>query len=126
MSAELVVTVTEAMIDAFAALSGDTNPLHTDAAYARSRGFAGRVAHGQLTAAFLSTLVGVHLPGRRALLQGVRTTFHAPVLVGDVLTVRGSIDQISEAVRRVELRAEVRNQAGKAVLKAHVSVGVLP
>jgi acyl dehydratase len=74
------VKVTEAMLNAFKDLSGDEDPLHVDAAFARAREFKDRLAYGiMLTASFFSTLVGIYLPGERALLQAVDASFGGPV-----------------------------------------------
>ena len=116
--------VTAAMIDDFAKLSGDRNPLHTDDAFARALGHPGRVAHGMLVAAFFSTLAGVHLPGRHALLHGVDADFHRPVYAGDALTVSGEVRHVSQAARQVEIRARITNQRGETVCKATVKVGL--
>jgi 3-hydroxybutyryl-CoA dehydratase len=122
--AEFTVRVTGEMIDEFATLSGDVNALHTDDAHAVERGHPSRVAHGLLTGSFLSTLVGVHLPGKFALLHGVTIAFHAPVYPGDTLQVAGEITHLSEAYRQAELRATVTNQHGKVVAKGKLQVGV--
>ncbi|MBN2210038.1 MAG: hypothetical protein JW709_01465, partial [Sedimentisphaerales bacterium] len=63
--------ITPALVDNFVALSGDISPLHIDEAFSKERGFSGRVAHGMIIGAFISRLVGVHLPGANALLQSV-------------------------------------------------------
>ncbi|MGE4297509.1 MAG: MaoC family dehydratase [Desulfovibrionaceae bacterium] len=118
------VTVTEAMLDAFCGLSGDVNPLHTDADEARRRGFPDRVAYGMLTASFYSTLVGVHLPGERALLHGVDAAFTGPVHPGDTLTVRGEVSYVNEAYGQIEIKARVVNQHGKTVSRAKIKAGV--
>ena len=92
-SARVEWTVAEAELDAFAALSGDRNPLHMDPDYARGRGFPGRVAHGGLLAAKLSGLVGMVLPGRRCLLVDESLEFVAPVLVGDTVTIAATVKE---------------------------------
>src|SRR5262249_31210425 len=84
---EFEVTVTPAMMTAFAAMSGDENPLHVDAAYATRAGFRAPVAFGLLTSSFYSQLVGVHLPGRFALLHGIDVDFVTPAFAGEVLRV---------------------------------------
>jgi len=122
--AEFSITITAEMVTVFAQLSGDMNPLHTDAGYAASRGHRSQVAHGLLTASLLSALVGMHLPGKLALLHGVSVSFHAPVYVGDELCVAGEITHLGEAYRRVELRTRVTNQDGTLVAKGKVQVGV--
>ncbi len=119
------VTLTAEMLATFSALSGDVNPLHVDAGYAASQGFDRPVAFGMLTAAFYSQLVGVHLPGRRALLHGIDIDFSAPALPGDVLSIEGEIVFLSPALRRLEIKARTRNQHGKLISKAKIRVGLL-
>src|SRR5580698_8497441 len=95
------VPLTEEMMAAFATMSGDLNPLHTDEQFARQYGFRGRVAFGMLTSSLYSRLVGVHLPGKRALLHGIDLEFKGPAYVGDILIVSGDVDFLNEAYRRV-------------------------
>jgi len=121
---EFEVTVTAEMMAAFEALSGDTNPLHVDAAHATASGFRGPVVYGLLTSAFYSQLVGVHLPGRFALLHGIDVDFVSPAFVGDRLRVAGEITFLTDAYRRIEMRGRITNQDGKAVSKAKIRVGL--
>jgi len=124
MSAHFDAAITEEMLDTFAALSGDVNPLHMDAAFAKAGGFRDRVAFGMLSSAFYSTLVGVHLPGKWALLHGVDVEFKAPVYAGDRLRVSGEITFLNEAYRRIELKARMTNHSGQTVSKATIQVGL--
>lgn len=118
------VPVTQAMLDAFGQISGDMNSLHVDEAFAHARGFAGRVVYGMLTASFYSTLVGMYLPGKYALLQQVDAAFLAPVFVGDVLTVTGEVVDVHQTVQQIEIKASVLNQHGKKVSRAKIRAGV--
>ena len=121
---EFHVTLTAEMFGAFAAISGDTNPLHVDAAYAVGAGFPGPVAFGLLTSSFYSQLVGVHLPGRYALLHGIDVDFSSPAYAGDTLLCAGEISFLNDAYHQMELRARITNQAGKRVSKAKIRVGL--
>jgi 3-hydroxybutyryl-CoA dehydratase len=118
------VTITDDMMRSFELMTGDDNPLHVDVSFAAARGHRERVVYGMLVASFYSTLVGVYLPGRDALLQEVEVSFRKPVYPGDRLTVRGEVVGVSEAVRQVEIRAEVINQDGITVSKARVKAGI--
>ena len=117
--------VTSDMLEAFCALSGDENPLHTDEAFARAHGFAGRVVYGMLTASLYSRLAGMYLPGRRCILQEVSASFFKPVYVGDTLRVSGRVASVDEGVGRAVIAAVIRNQAGARVSRAEIAVGVL-
>jgi 3-hydroxybutyryl-CoA dehydratase len=124
MREEFTVVVEPAAVDAFAALSGDHNPLHVDSDSARAAGFRERLVHGLLTASYYSTLIGIHLPGRYALLQGLDVAFTLPVYPGDTLTVSGTIVFLSEAARLAKIEAEVRNGEGSRVSKAKIRAGI--
>ena len=123
-SEQFEVVLTDAHLDAFRALSGDTNPLHHDAEFARGAGHRDRVIFGMLTSSFFSRLVGVYLPGRFAVLHGIDIDFTAPAFVGDRLRVSGEIVFLSEATRRIELRAKIHNQDDKLLSKAKIRVGL--
>lgn len=116
--------VTEEMLDRFRALSGDTNPLHADDAYAAARGFPKKVVFGMLTAAFYSTLVGVYLPGEHALLHEVETRFLAPVFPGDTLTITGEISYLQGAYRQAEIKAFITGPDHRVVSRAKIKVGL--
>ncbi|HVU73306.1 MAG TPA: SDR family oxidoreductase [Mycobacteriales bacterium] len=119
-------TVTAADVDAFAALTGDANPLHVDDAFAAAHGVGRRVVHGMLTAGFVSTLIGTVLPGPGALWLSQTFRFRAPVRVGDHLTVTATITQHSRATRVIALDVSVRNTDGRVVLDGDAQVHVLP
>jgi 3-hydroxybutyryl-CoA dehydratase len=121
---EFDVTLTDDMMSAFAAMSGDRNPLHVDPDYAVRAGFAGPVVFGLLTSAFYSQLVGVHLPGRYALLHGIDVDFVSPAFVGQTLRVAGEITFLTDAYHRIEMRGRITNPDGKVVSKAKIRVGL--
>ncbi len=118
------VEVTEASLDLFREISGDNNPLHCDADYARERGFKGRVAYGMLTASFYSQLVGVWLPGELCLLNEVDAQFRRPVYPGDLLTVSGEVALVRAELRLVRVRARIVNQCGEVVSTAKIQLTV--
>ncbi len=124
MKHQFEATFTLEMALAFAALSGDTNPLHLDREYATSMGFEAPVLYGMLTSSLYSQLVGVHLPGKYALLQGINIDFHSTCFAGDRLTVEGEIVFLSDAYRRMEIRASIRKQDRKLVSKAMIRSGL--
>ncbi|HEX7838909.1 MAG TPA: MaoC family dehydratase [Kofleriaceae bacterium] len=124
MSARFTAVITDEAMQRFAEISGDVNPLHVDDAFARSRGFPGRVAFGLLTSSFYSTLVGMYLPGRWALLHGLDIEMKAPAFVGDRLTISGEITHLTEAYKRLEIKASIVNAQGKTISKAKIRAGV--
>lgn len=125
MAHEFSVTVTTEMTTRFVGISGDVNPLHVDLSYAESKGFRDSVVHGMLTSTFYSTLVGVYLPGKYCLLQGIKITFHQPVFAGDQLSVRGEVTHVTEALRVITVRGSITNQNGEVVSKAQIQVGFI-
>ncbi|MCA1909414.1 MAG: MaoC family dehydratase [Magnetospirillum sp.] len=81
-------TVTEADIAAFAGVSGDFNPVHVNEEFASQTMFKGRIAHGMLSAAFISTVFGMKLPGPGCIYVSQLLKFKAPVKIGDTVTAR--------------------------------------
>jgi 3-hydroxybutyryl-CoA dehydratase len=86
MTASFAKTVTDADLVLFVGVSGDTNPVHLDEDYAEGTQFKGRVAHGALTASFISTALGTQLPGPGSIYVAQTLKFKAPVHVGDTVT----------------------------------------
>jgi 3-oxoacyl-[acyl-carrier protein] reductase len=123
--AEIRHRVTQADVDAFAALTGDFNPLHVDAAFAQRTLFRRPVVHGMLSASFISTMIGTVLPGSGALWTSQTLDFVAPAFVGDLLTVAATVEQKSVAARSLTLRTVVTNQHGKEVVAGKAQVKVL-
>lgn len=124
--ASFVKEITEEEIGRFSELSGDSNPLHADPAYASRTLFGRTVAHGLLTAAPISALAGHLLPGKRCLLLEVRTQFLQPVFAGDRLTYTGTVVQTVEALKILKVQVEVTNQEGAVVLKGFYNGQILP
>jgi 3-hydroxybutyryl-CoA dehydratase len=93
-SAERIRTVTDADIRAFAAISGDDNPVHLDDDYAARSIFKGRVAHGMLAGALISALLGTELPGPGAVYLSQKLEFKRPIRPGDEVTVRVTVSAL--------------------------------
>jgi 3-hydroxybutyryl-CoA dehydratase len=98
--ASLSHTVSEADIKAFAEVSGDKNPVHLDAQYAATTLFKERIAHGMLSAAYISAVFGMKLPGPGAIYISQTLNFKAPVRIGDtVVTTVKVVDLVPEKRR---------------------------
>ena len=108
MSAEYTKTVTEADIVAFADVSGDTNPVHLDEAFAAATPFKGRIAHGMLGASLISTVLGTKLPGPGCIYVAQDLRFKAPVRIGDTVAARVTVSEIVTDKRRVKFTCECR------------------
>jgi len=116
--------LTEEMMSSFAVISGDHNPLHMDEAFAKENSFKSKVVFGMLTSSLYSRLVGMNLPGKYALLQGIDISFRKPVYIGDCLKVKGEVMYKNDAYKQLEIKAIIENQEDIIVSKAKIKVGV--
>jgi 3-hydroxybutyryl-CoA dehydratase len=114
-------TVTEADIVLFAGISGDTNPVHINEEFASETMFSGRIAHGMLTASFISTVIGTRLPGPGAIYVTQTLRFKAPVRIGDTVNARATVTELVPEKRRATLSTVV-SVAGKVVLEGEAVV----
>lgn len=103
MSASYAKTITDADIVLFAGISGDINPVHLNQEFAADTMFEGRIAHGLLTASFISTVLGVMLPGPGGIYLHQDLNFKAPVRAGETVTARVTIAELVPEKRRVIL-----------------------
>ena len=99
-------TITETDIDAFAALTGDTNPVHLDSEYAATTPFKARIAHGMLSAGLISTVLGTQLPGPGCIYLEQQIKFKAPVFIGDTLVATVTVADINQRRGRVSLKTQ--------------------
>jgi 3-hydroxybutyryl-CoA dehydratase len=109
MSAMFGKTVTEADIQAFAGVSGDINPIHLHHGFAQTSRFTQRVAHGMLSASFISAVIGTRLPGPGSIYVSQTLAFLAPVMIGDTVTAVCTITDINAERRRVTLQTRCFN-----------------
>ena len=121
-SAHFSKTVTEADVVLFAGVTGDFNPAHVDEVAARESRFEGRVAHGMLSAAFISTVLGTRLPGPGTIYVGQTLRFKAPVRIGDTVTARVTISELDRERRRALLETVCVNQDGETVIEGEAKV----
>lgn len=115
--ASLTRTLTEEDVLAFARLTGDTNPLHLDEAYARTTRFGSRIVPGLLTAGLISALLGTELPGPGAIYLAQRLQFLGPVYLGDTVTATVEVIAYREDKRVVTLRTACVTQRGDQVIE---------
>jgi 3-oxoacyl-[acyl-carrier protein] reductase len=123
--AQLIKCIEADDIDKFVQLTGDDNPLHVDEGFAQSTDCRGIVAHGMLGASFLSTVIGKHLPGEGALWLSNHMDFHAPVRIGDTLTINAEIIQLIPNHRMMKLSVTITNQLNQVVTTAECKVKLL-
>ena len=124
MKVSLPFTVLAEDMAAFAQVSGDYNPIHTDADFARSRGFQGPLVYGGLLLAQVSRVIGMRLPGRNAVWTRVEMDFRKPLMVGEGAHVEAEIINISQAVRQIELKLRI-SVAQRILAKGMAEVLVL-
>lgn len=122
MSAERARTVTAEDVRRYAEVTGDFNPVHVDAeAAARSR-FGGLIAHGMLSAGYVSAVLGMELPGPGSIYIAQTLKFTRPVKPGDTVTARVEVIEVIAARRRVRLATTCRNQHGEPVLEGEATI----
>ncbi|WP_119389985.1 MaoC family dehydratase [Taklimakanibacter lacteus] len=116
---ERVVTGND--IETFAELSGDNNPVHLDADFAARSPFKARIAHGMLTASFISTILGTKLPGYGCIYLSQTLRFKAPVRIGDTVRALARISSLDRDKRRASLDCSV-SVGDKVVLEGEALV----
>ncbi len=118
----LTRTLTEQDLLLFAKVSGDTNPVHLDEAFAATTQFEGRIAHGMWTASLISCALATEMPGPGGIYLGQELKFLRPVKVGDTVTVQLEVLSKNERRKRATIATNVINQHGKTVVKGTAEV----
>jgi 3-hydroxybutyryl-CoA dehydratase len=115
-------TVTETDIYLFAGVTGDFNPAHINESYAQGTFFKTRIAHGMLSAGFISTVIGTRLPGPGTVYLQQTLKFLAPVRIGDTVTAEVAVLEKMDDKKRVRLKTVCVNQDGVQVLSGEALV----
>ena len=120
------VKITPELENKFRDITQDLNLLHIDDEFANEilGSNKGHAAFGMLTASFLSTLAGMYLPGRYSLIHSVEVSFIKPVYAGDVLIIKGVVDEIYEELRMIKLKVNIC-RLDEVVCKAKMKVLVM-
>ncbi|MFT2111313.1 MaoC family dehydratase [Marinomonas sp. 2405UD68-3] len=105
-TSEVESTVTKENVQLFAQVTGDTNPVHLDEEYAASTSFKKPIAHGMLTAGFISAVIGTALPGPGCIYLEQSLKFRAPVYIGDTVMTRVTITDINTRRKRLTIKTE--------------------
>jgi 3-hydroxybutyryl-CoA dehydratase len=121
-SAEFSKTVSESDVYLYAGVTGDLNPAHINEAYAENTFFKTRIAHGMLTAGFISAILGMHLPGPGTIYLKQELKFLAPVRIGDTITARAEVTEVTADKNRIRLKTTCTNQDGARVLDGEAMV----
>jgi 3-hydroxybutyryl-CoA dehydratase len=123
MSAQSDHVVDDASVQKFAEVCGDFNPLHMDEEYAKTTIFGGRIAHGALSASYLSAVLGNQLPGPGAVFLEMDMRFRRPVPVGSTVTAYVEVAEINESTGRVRMACKCL-VGGKTVVQGETLVKV--
>lgn len=123
MEASYTRVITDADLRNFADVSGDHNPVHLDEAYAAATMFKGRIAHGMLSASFISKVIGTQLPGPGTIYMSQSLNFRAPVRIGDEVVTTVSVAELLPEKKRAVLTCRCLVN-GKAVLEGEALVMV--
>lgn len=114
--ASMTKTISEYDVYGFAGITGDFNPVHVNAEFAKDTMFKQRIAHGMLSAGLISAVLGTSLPGENTIYLGQELSFKAPVMIGDTITATVEVLEKIEGKNRLIFRTTVTNQNGLLVV----------
>jgi 3-hydroxybutyryl-CoA dehydratase len=123
--AERTKLMTESLVNAYAELTGDFSPVHVDEAAAKQTRFGTRIAHGMLSAGFLSAVIGMDLPGPGTIWVAQALKFKQPVKLGDTITWRVEIKELFPEKKRATLSTVCKNQRGENVIEGEGTILLL-
>jgi 3-hydroxybutyryl-CoA dehydratase len=128
MEASFFIKTSKQLTDEFAKISGDFNPLHCDDRYAETTKFEKGVVHGLFLASLISKLIGMHLPGKNALILSQETRFIVPCFVGDEISIMGKVIHKSDSGQTITLETRIQRIDGETLLtgKAKGMVFLMP
>jgi len=121
-TASLSKTISEYDVYAFAGLTGDFNPVHVNAEFAKDTMFKGRIAHGMLSVGMISAVLGTSLPGVNTIYLAQELSFKAPVRIGDTVTATVEVLEKIEGKNRIVLRTTATTQDGTLVIDGKATV----
>lgn len=121
-SASMAKTVSESDVYLFAGITGDLNPAHVNEVEASQSMFKGRIAHGMLSAGFVSAVLAMKLPGPGTIYLGQELKFTKPVRFGDTVTATCTVSEIKEDKNIAKLETVCTNQNGDVVLTGTATV----
>ncbi len=108
--------INESLLNDFAKISGDFNPLHMNKEYAMTTNFGKRVCHGMLLASFFSQLVGMYLPGKNSLYFSQTLNFRNPCFIDDEIIIGGEIIEKKSSIKLITMKTTIHNQTGKCLV----------
>ncbi|MGA1823455.1 MAG: MaoC family dehydratase [bacterium] len=110
--------------NAFAELTGDFNPIHSDNEFAKKSGFEKKIVHGMFAGSLFSTLIGMYCPGKHSLYLSQTLNFKKPIFYGDELTIQGEILSKNDSIKMITLKTEILKE-GKKVITGEAKVKVM-
>jgi 3-hydroxybutyryl-CoA dehydratase len=114
--------ITDAVVQAFAGLSGDFNPIHVDEEFAKTTRFGKRIAHGMISGALLSAVLGYEFKERKIVYLSQTMQFVAPTFIDDTITATATVVKIREDKPVVTLETVCTNQDGETTLSGEAVV----
>ena len=118
--------VTDELIRKFADVSGDYNPIHLDDEFAAGTRFGKRIAHGMLSASFISAVLGFRMTEQKIVYLSQSLKFVAPVYIGDTVTARATVTAIREDKPIVTIETTCENQRGETLITGEAKIMALP
>jgi 3-hydroxybutyryl-CoA dehydratase len=118
--------VTDELIRAFAEISGDYNPIHLDEEFASKTRFGKRIAHGMLSGAFISAVLGYEFRERKIVYLSQTMKFTAPIFIGDTVTTTARVKNIRQETSIVTLETICAKQDGTVAVTGQAMVMILP
>lgn len=118
-------TVTQDVYEHFQLCSNDTNPLHTNEDFAKSKGFTDKVMYGNILNAFLSFFIGECLPTKNVIIHSQEIAFKNPVYINEKLEFEAKVSGIFEAVNAIEFKYKFIKLDGKIAAKGLIQIGLL-
>lgn len=121
--ASITKTVTDEDVRLFARVSGDEQPLHLDETFGERTRFKKRIAHGMLSAGYISAALGTKLaPGFVVVYLSQQLRFRLPVAIGDTITAEAEVTAVDPGKRILTVRTDCLNQSGEPVVKGEATV----
>lgn len=118
--------ITDSVVRAFADLSGDYNPIHIDEEFAKTTRFGRRIAHGMISGALISAVLGYEFKERKIVYLSQSLKFVAPVFIDDTVTATATVKNIREDKPIVTIETVCTKQTGETVVKGEAVVMILP
>lgn len=120
--------ISKEMVQSFSDYTGDYNPVHMDEHYCRLHGIGSRIAHGMLILSFLSTLIGMYLPGEGSVWMSQSIDFISPVLIGETIRITGKVTEKSDTnalkLNIITMKIDINTLSGKKVARGTVKVSI--